>query len=345
MKRALSLLVAGLLATIPMGGRGMTAPAHSHDPMFTEDLQWGLFQIHAPEAWSVTRGRGAVIAIVDSGVDLTHPELRRKLIVLPGADQVDKDGRDGPEDEVGHGTYTAGIAAAITNNGIGIAGTAPEARIMPVRVLDETNSGTVDEIAAGIRFAADHGADVINLSLSGTAIVDTAYDIYYPVIPDAIDYAWKKGAVIVAAAGNTYVPYCASPGDKQNVICVGSTNRAGDHSLYSQSDGSMIKNFVVAPGGDNVNTGSCQSAFILSTWARDHLGTECSYPGGYEAHNGTSAAAPFVSGIAAMLVSLGLDNDQVVERLTQTTDDLGAPGRDPIFGFGRVNAARAVGAI
>src|SRR5207249_216773 len=134
-----------------------------NDPLFPH--QWGLTQIKAPDAWAHgALGAGVTIAIVDTGVDLNHPDLGSKIVA--GADLVSGETcTPGDQDLNGHGTHVAGIAAALTNNGIGVAGTAPDAKIMPVRVLDSTGSGSTDDVAAGIRWAADHGAQVINLSL------------------------------------------------------------------------------------------------------------------------------------------------------------------------------------
>jgi subtilisin family serine protease len=144
------------------GGTPGSGPAN--DPLFAR--QWALDQVNAPEAWARgARGAGTTVAIVDTGVDLQHPDLSSKLVT--GHDFVadNNDCPAGPQDENGHGTHVAGIAAAVTNHGIGVAGVAPDAQIMPVRVLDADGSGSSEDVAAGITWAADHGAEVINLSL------------------------------------------------------------------------------------------------------------------------------------------------------------------------------------
>src|SRR3954470_5317021 len=137
-----------------------------NDPVFPD--QWGLTQINAPAAWAHGyRGTNVKIAVVDTGVDLVHPDLRSKIV--PGKDfnPAAKQGCPGSQDENGHGTHVAGIAAAVTNNGRGVAGTAPGAKVMPVRVLDADGSGYDPTVIKGIKYAADHGAKVINLSLGG----------------------------------------------------------------------------------------------------------------------------------------------------------------------------------
>ena len=338
---ALSLLVVLVLVT--------ATAAHSvNDPLRTK--QWGLDKIQAEAAWPIANGTGALIAIVDTGVDLGHPDLASKLIVNSDADFVEPNGtctggkgascvQDGPADQNGHGTHVAGIAGAITNNGVGVAGTAPGASILPVRVLDAEGSGTVDQIAAGIRYAADHGADVISLSLgelSGVGNALTLAGANDPVV-QAVNYAWLKGAVIVVAAGNDSFPYCAEPAATQRVLCVGATDRNDLRTFYSNSDATMTKAYLVAPGGQG---GVFCDEDIYSTWLR--TATAYCSEGGYEAIAGTSMATPFVSGVAALLAGRGLTNEQIVARIVSSTDDLGAPGRDPVYGYGRLNARKAV---
>src|SRR3954468_24868969 len=187
---------APVVTTYESGG----APSSSspNDPLLNR--QWGLTQIDAQGAWNRgALGQSATIAIVDTGVDLNHPDLAGKL--LPGADFVsDETCTPGAQDLNGHGTHVAGIAAASTNNGIGVAGTAPNAKILPVRVLDSSGSGTGDDIVKGIEWAADQGAQVINLSIGeGVDVVGSGLSISSPVDIDTIgagvDYAWSKGAV------------------------------------------------------------------------------------------------------------------------------------------------------
>jgi len=315
-------------------GRAPTAAA-PNDPL--RDHQWGLDQIKAPGAWSRgALGAGATIAVVDTGVDLGHPDLKSKL--LPGVDLVtDETCTPGAQDLNGHGTHVAGIAAAATNNGIGVAGTAPQAKILPVRVLDSTGSGTAADIDAGIRWAADHGAQVINLSLGNDIpLVDVTG------LGTAVDYAWSKGAVIVAAAGNSTLPLCGFPAASAHAVCVAATDSTAFPSSYSnfplRLDGGVA---VRAPGGDG--SGSCDpTADIWSTYWPGASGAdaEACPPKGYEPLAGTSMATPFVSGVAAMLRGAGLSNQETVDCIKRTSSNGGS--YDPIWGYGIVNAESAV---
>jgi subtilisin family serine protease len=324
------------------------APAHgATDDPYLED-QWGLEVINAEEAWTISTGEGALIAILDTGVGLAHPDLAGKIVAYPDADFVDPEGGDGPQDENGHGTHVAGIAAAITNNGIGVAGTAPGARILPVRVLDEEGSGRTVDIAAGIRYAADKGADVVNLSLGydirgyARKLIGDLDSLY-----KAIDYAVDAGALVVVSAGNgplgeaptTGFPLCAEPAMNPEVLCVGAIDSREQLAWYSNFDAIMTSNYLVAPGGDGLDVDCADE--ILSTFLRG-ADAFCSPAKGYEAMAGTSMAAPFVSGVAALLAAKGLSNSQIMDCIADTATDGGVPGRDPVFGYGIVNAFGAV---
>lgn len=307
------------------------------DPMFTQ--QWGLTRIRAHEAWPTVTGAGITIAVVDSGVDLTHPDLAANVDVDRDMDFVDgKADTDGAQDTSGHGTHVAGIAAAVTNNGIGVAGVAPHARILPVRVLGPEENRTA-RIAAGIRYAADSGAHVINLSLSYSppGHIDSITGAMRPV-HEAISYALDKGSVVVASSGNESLPLCAEPAAVNGVLCVGAVDRSERPAYYTNFESRRSKRYLVAPGGDQ--SISCAND-ILSTYLR---GAErvCSSVDGFESDAGTSMAAGFVAGAAALLAEKGLKNTAIVDCLLSSTDDLGPPGRDPIFGHGRLNAFNAV---
>jgi subtilisin family serine protease len=346
--KKVAVVVAALMATSLTGGPAAAAP---NDPYFAR--QWGLARIQAEPAWTVTTGNSALIAVVDTGVDLGHPDLDANIVSYPDADFVEPNGtctnkkgqrtctQDGAQDKNGHGTHVAGIAAAETGNGIGVAGVAPDARILPVRVLNADGEGTVDQVAAGIRYAADKGAKVINLSLGYLSGEGEALSLLGALRPiyTAIDHAWGKGAVILVAAGNDSAPVCAEPSAHPKVVCVGATDSRDLRSYYSNSDPTMLKKFLVAPGGSG--TVVICSEEIFSTYLRSEE-SFCSPESGYEGISGTSMAAPFVSGVAGLLAGKGLSNQAIVECLTRTADDLGAPGRDSIYGFGRVNANRAV---
>jgi serine protease len=207
-------------------------------------------------------------------------------------------------------------------------------------VLDADGSGSTDDIAAGIRYAADQGAKVMNLSLGMQSGVGEAVGLIGGLDPiySAIDYAYSKGATVVFAAGNDSVPLCAEPSAHPKVLCVGATDSRDLRSFYSNSDATLSKYYLVAPGGDAL---TC-AGDIFSTWLRSQVQSSCSPQAGYEAEAGTSMAAPHVAGVAALLAAKGLGNQAIMDCLTRTTDDLGTPGRDPIYGWGRVNAAKAV---
>jgi subtilisin family serine protease len=275
--------------------------------------QWGLPAISAPDAWATTRGSfGAVIAIVDTGVDLSHPDLAGKL--LPGYDFVDDD--TVPEDENGHGTFVAGVAGALTNNGQGVAGVSWASRILPLRVLDADGSGTDQSVADAIVYAADKGARVINLSLGGP---DPSQ-----LLDDAVDYATARGTVVVAATGNDGASSISWPARYAPVVAVGSVRRAGPGLMISSFSNRGTNIDVVAPGEGIVSTA----------------------PNGYASGDGTSFATPFVSGLAALLLSRDplLTPSQVSARIHATADDLGPAGYDTTYGAGIVDAAAALAA-
>lgn len=348
-KKSVATSLLGLLVVAVVAG---PAAGASNDTYFAQ--QWGLQRIRAEQAWPIADGTGAVIAVVDTGVDLTHPDLSSKIIDNPDADFSEPNGtckkapgkngtrtctQDGAQDRNGHGTHVAGIAAAITGNTTGVAGTAPGAQILPVRVLDADGAGSTGEVAAGIRYAADQGADVINLSLgflTGQGEVVKLVGGLDPVY-QAIAYANSKGALTVIAAGNDSAPVCAEPAAAPGVLCVGATDRRDLRSWYSNGDATSMKNYLVAPGGD----GLLCAGDIFSTYLRGAR-TDCSGEDGYEGFSGTSMATPFVSGVAALLAGKGLTNTQIIDRILSCTDDLGIPGRDPVFGHGRLNALKAV---
>jgi subtilisin family serine protease len=323
---------------------GAPTSAAPNDPLLSR--QWGLTTIKASGAWNRgALGGGATIAIVDTGVDLNHPDLKDKL--LDGVDLVSGETcTPGAQDLNGHGTHVAGIAAAAANNGIGVAGTAPDAKILPVRVLDPAGSGSGPDIVAGIKWAADHGAQVINLSIGeGLSISGTGLSVSSPVdidsIGEGVDYAWQKGAVVVAAAGNSTFPLCEYPAASAHAICVASVDSTGFPSSFSNFPGRLTGAAVRAPGGDG--SGSCDpDADVWSTYWPGATGDDAERcaPKGYEPLAGTSMATPFVSGIAAMLRAAGLSNQQVVDCLERTSSNGGR--YDPIWGYGIVSAEAAV---
>ncbi|MEV0893269.1 S8 family serine peptidase [Promicromonospora sp. NPDC050262] len=338
-----ALVVATLVAVAP------GAQAATSDPL--RDRQWGLDQINAEAAWPASTGEGVVVAVVDTGVDFDQPDLAGQL--LPGATftgcadvrpcgEGDFRGPDGTNDGDEHGTHVAGIVAAATDNGIGVAGVAPDARILPVKVL-EAGSGSSQDIADGIRWAADHGADVINLSLGsglgGQLLTIIGVDT---LMRDAIAYARERGVLTVAAAGNSSTPLCSDPAFTSVAICVGATDSAGLHSYYSELPVKLDLKSVSAPGGSGGLTG-CDG----DVWSTVPVGTgsdTCS-GGSYDSYAGTSMATPHVAGVAALLFAQGRSVDDVESAILRTAHDplLGLTGLwTPLYGYGVVDAAAAV---
>jgi serine protease len=316
------------------------ASAAPNDPLYAQ--QYGPKQIRAAQAWTTSTGAGTTIAVVDSGVDRDHPDLAGKIvggITFSGcADKPagcgDGDWADGDP----HGTHVAGIAAAATNNGTGIAGTAPDAGILAVKVLDAEGSGTTPEIVAGIDWAANNGADVINLSLGslpGTQLLQAK-------LHQAVERAVAKGVVVVAAAGNEFVPpFCDSPSFANGAICVTATDPNELRASYSNFGIKPDLHVVAAPGGRGAVF--CADD-ILSTFPPG-AETACSPSGGYDFLAGTSMAAPHVAGVAALLVAQGRDAPNVIRALERTARQPGAGVRgvyNPVYGYGIVDAAAAV---
>lgn len=333
-----ALLGATLASAVLSGSAG----ADSGDPANDAGLQWNLDRIGAEQAWSTATGEGTTIAVVDSGAALDHEDLAGKLV--PGVACRDTGGdparcTGAPDDDDGHGTHVAGVAAAATGNGLGIAGTAPGARIMPVKVLFRAcetcqSTGEAEDVSAAVRWAADQGATVINLSLGSTTSA-----VFGEGFAEAVRYAWDRGAIPVVAAGNDYV-LTADLGTAPAVV-VSATDRDDRAPDYSNGVGDA-RWAVSAPGGDGSDTPeSCSQEGdprgILSTYrsATDPVTA-------YACLSGTSMAAPHVSGALAVLRSAGLPPAVAVQRLLDTAADLGDPGVDPLFGAGRIDVAAAV---
>ncbi|HWQ13058.1 MAG TPA: S8 family serine peptidase, partial [Roseiflexaceae bacterium] len=276
--------------------------------------QWALAAVAAFDAWETTTGGGVTIALLDTGVSPTHPDLRDNL--LPGFDFFNLD--EDPRDDDGHGTYTAGVAAARGDNRVGVAGICWDCTILPVKVLDRRGHGDDATIAAGIRFAVDRGARVISMSLGGPE--DTR------VMREAIAYARERGVLVVAAAGNGQAEgnLPSYPAAYPSVLAVSATGRDDTVAAFATT-GDFVD--IAAPG-----------AGVWSTlWSRAEGDT-------YGAANGTSAACPHVAGAAALLLSVrpDLTPEQVAELLQLGADDRGPPGRDAAYGAGRLNIARAL---
>ena len=304
-------------AATPGGSPSTTAGfTDGGDPLRAQ--QTALAQLAIPAAWSTATGTGQVIAVVDTGVDLDHPDLAAQLVdgvnlIEPGTP---------PQDDNGHGTHVAGIAAAATGNGIGGSGVAPSAKIMPVKVLDRSGAGDPVVIANGVRWAADHGATVINLSLGGSGLAGRLTK--GGPINLALREASTRGVVIVAASGNE----AAIERDYRvgvAVIVVNACDASGSPADFSNVGDPRA---VTAPGVDIISTAPTAATDI---WPK---GTD-----GYEALSGTSMASPVVAGVVALLLSHGVPPDQISERLSSTARN---PSQDARLGAGVISPVDAL---
>ena len=286
------------------------------DTEFTE--QWAFPRLRLPEAWTTSDGSGITVAVVDTGVDSAHPDLAGNLV--PGVEVVGAVASNNVADGHGHGTHVSGIIAAVTDNGIGVAGVAPAAIVMPVKALADDGTWWSSDVAEGVIYAVDHGAGVINLSLSSSG---------NSVLAQAVEYARSRGVVVVAAGGNArrLGSPTAYPAALPGVIAVAATDATDTDAAFSNT-GTYID--VAAPG-----------VAIRSTLPE----------GTYGGMSGTSMAAPHVSAIAALLLAEIADagpvasGDPVFDLLTRTAEDLGPPGWDPAFGYGLVDPVAALAAV
>jgi subtilisin family serine protease len=323
------------------------------DPAFAK--QWALHNggqtfgtpdadLDAPEAWTITRGNpSVVVAVIDTGVAIRHPDLARKMWINAGEipdNQIDDDGNghvddvygwdalndsDWPDDQHGHGTHCASIIAAEADNGEGIVGVAPGVRIMAVKVLDSYGLGYADTVADGLVYAVDNGAWIANLSLGGSS--DSS------VLRDAVRYAYERGVTVVVAAGNQYGPPVTYPAAYESyTLAVAATDHDDRRAAFSSAG---PETDVAAPGKD-----------VYAAWRARLIGPEqVRYV--YTFASGTSMATPATVGVAALVLSQnpGLTPDEVMDRVKYTAEDVNAathPGEDDWLGFGRVNAHRAL---
>jgi len=277
----------------------------SHTPNDTRwGEQWGPQAINCPDAWDIEQGDSSIlVAIVDTGIDYNHEDMGN--YVGGGYDWINSD--NDPMDDHGHGTHCAGIAAATMDNSKGIAGVA-QVSVMAEKVLDSSGSGSDYGVAQGIQHATDSGADVISMSLGGGG--------YSSTLDNACQYAWDAGVVIVAAAGNGYTSPVEYPAKYDTVIAVSALDEPGTTLAGYSNVGAEVE--LAAPGSN-----------ILSSTG-----------GGYVSWDGTSMATPHVAGVAALIKSNdpALTAAEIRTIMHDNADDLGDPGRDNSFGFGRVNA-------
>jgi serine protease len=285
--------------------------------------QWNLDAIAAPDAWDYGRADGVVVAVLDTGVKGGGPDGISNL--LSGYDFYYGD--SDPSDRDGHGTFVAGTIGQRTDNGVGVAGIAPGASILPIKVLGDDGYGDINAIANGITWAADQGASVINMSLGSSASSQT--------LKAACDYAYGKGVVLVAATGNEFASSVSYPGAYDTVIAVGATRFDNTRAAYSNT-GSAID--LVAPGGDlsrddngdGYADGVLQETLVDGSWT-------------YTFWEGTSMASPHVAAVAALVVAQGVtDPGEVYEVLTASATDVGSNGWDSSTGYGLVDAQAAV---
>jgi serine protease len=285
--------------------------------------QWNLDQVDAELAWEYSRGSGVIVAVLDTGVRSGGPDGIENL--MPGYDFYYGD--SDPTDNDGHGTFVAGTIGQRSGNGVGVAGLAPSAKILPVKVMSDGGYGSVSAISNGIIWATDQGASVINMSLGTTGSSET--------LRQACEYAYSRGVVLVAATGNEYASSLNYPAKYDTVIGVGASRVDGRRAPYSNT-GSGVE--ILAPGGDlskdqnddGYADGVLQETIEGGQWT-------------YTFWEGTSMAAPHVAATAALIIGSGVsDPEDVRAILADTASDLGSAGYDSYHGYGRLNAGAAV---
>ncbi|MFN8424406.1 MAG: S8 family serine peptidase [Anaerolineae bacterium] len=282
------------------------------------NLQWAPNKIGAESAWDVTTGSpDVVVAVVDTGIDLQHPDFTGKFTSY-GHDFANGD--SDPDDDNGHGTHVGGIIGANTNNNVGIASIGRQTKLMAIKVLDGSGSGSYSWVISGITAAADNGADIINMSLGGSS--------FSQALQDAVTYAYDAGVLEVAASGNAGNSTPFYPAACNHVMAVGATDSNDARANFSNY-GSWLS--MTAPG-----------VSIYSSWCCS--GTGGATPAPYAYASGTSMASPHVAGVASLLLAVDdtLSVDELRSILEGSAHDLGSSGRDDYYGWGRVDANAAV---
>ncbi len=326
-----------------------------------DDL-WGLKKIQAVPAWDVTQGQGVVVGVVDSGLDYTHPDIAANVWTNPreiAGNKIDDDGNgfvddvrgwnfagnnNDPKDGNGHGTHVSGTIAAVGNNNLGIIGVAPQAKIMPVKALDDNGSGSSTSLAQAILYAAKNGADVISNSWGCGSPCPSN-----PVVEDAVRTAYNLGAVVVFAAGNSaddVSKYSPTNMTNPKPIVVAASDQLDQPTSFTNFGATVD---VTAPGGGtNISPPASPVNNILSL--KSSACTICtSAPnlvigGNYLRIAGTSMATPHVSGAAALIIAKqpSITNEEVRQLLRNSADDVGPVGFDPKTGAGRINLFKAL---
>ncbi len=324
-------------AALAEADEGIVADADAQEKGFPNDpkfkYQWHLQQIHMMDTWKAAQGEGVIVAVIDTGVAKV-PDLEQTQIV-PGYNFV-ANTADATDDH-GHGTHVAGTIAQSTHNGVGVAGVAFKAKIMPIKVLSARGSGSVAGIAEGIRFAADHGAKVINMSLGGPMATS--------VLANAVKYAHDKGVTVICAAGNDGKGKVSYPAAYKHAIAVAATQFDESTTFYSNW-GKEID--IAAPGGntqvdqngDGMKDGVLQNTIVPGNISKND----------YLLFMGTSMAAPHVAGVAALIVGSGVSDPDAVEQILKETarkpagkkDFVVTKGPENRYGAGIVDAAASV---